>query len=972
LACATVRPQQLPNPSTPARPAPRAWSGRVDKWVLDWILSRSPLDRLDPARIPAEQRIDSLSRELVAVLGYAPGRHRGPVTGVAYSPDGKWVASCGGEEVFLWDATSIRVAAVLKSASGVNALAFTPDGKRLAAWGGTCVQFWDLGADAIVPGGQLDWKDPVVRGLGFSPQHNKAALGMANRQRDLLNLSNENTDYWVQLWDLSGGTPTAQPPVWGKNLPGQIPSTLVMSPDGRTLAAVIRSEDVPRFGTGSHVQILNPHAQEHEAAPPPPPQEHEAAPPPLHKRIIIIVILVGSAIALVASIGVGIRLYRRPIPGQPDGHKVAAGCAAVSLVLGLVMALLLKAGRSDDDLMRFVTEKGETKASDKASLLRIVGGGGVVAFSPDGRMFAMGGHDHQVLLYDVNADPIKPKAVLEGCTQAVQALAFAPDGRWLAGGDREGTVCLWDLQGDQPRQRAVFRGQNTAAVSAIAFSPDGQTLATGGGDCTVRFWDLGDKTPLEKTIDSGPAMFIRSMASSADGRTLALGCLDKTVRFWALDSPVPWERLVIKGLADVAEQLALSPDNKSLALRDAKNAVRLWDLSGPVPTEWAMPSQITDNANQKKNRAPTIEDSGWFLGLDTHNNREKKKRNRFANPLEDQLLFSPDNKFLVSVSRILGPDVVDASGVTRTFGKQLRLWSLSGPAPRPLDHESLPSNTETVRFSPDSRTLAVKEMGVFGLAGEIELWDLSDNQLRKGGTLAGHKEPGLLFSDSETLPALRLSDEDGRQSAVNTDGRHVAVLNGNGTVFIRRFGDPGEPDRSLTWCNQTLTHEPNHAQALLQRGRLYLEQCRDEIAKPRPDGGPPRAALTHEQALADLTAVIRLDPKSATAHLFRGTCYLWNKQPEAAQKDFGEAIGLDPGCASAYYLRGLIQAFRKEWASAIADFTEVIRLDPGNAQAYYQRGLARAYQEDYPQARQDLERALALDPALENASPNGP
>ena len=68
-------------------------------------LRPSPLDQLDPAKIPAEELFDWQPKELVAVLGEHRQRHWGEVTSVAFNPNGKQIAS-GGRDGFVrvWDA----------------------------------------------------------------------------------------------------------------------------------------------------------------------------------------------------------------------------------------------------------------------------------------------------------------------------------------------------------------------------------------------------------------------------------------------------------------------------------------------------------------------------------------------------------------------------------------------------------------------------------------------------------------------------------------------------------------------------------------------------------------------------------------------------------------------------------------------------------------------------------------------------
>src|SRR5207245_2059070 len=78
--------------------------------------------------------------------------HRSAVTAVSYSPDGKLLASAdGGGEVRVWETASRREVSHL-AGNGIAAfsLAWQPDGKRIAIGDATTVTLWDLASQRPV------------------------------------------------------------------------------------------------------------------------------------------------------------------------------------------------------------------------------------------------------------------------------------------------------------------------------------------------------------------------------------------------------------------------------------------------------------------------------------------------------------------------------------------------------------------------------------------------------------------------------------------------------------------------------------------------------------------------------------------------------------------------------------------------------------------------------------------------------
>jgi eukaryotic-like serine/threonine-protein kinase len=147
-----------------------------------------------------------------------------------------------------------------------------------------------------------------------------------------------------------------------------------------------------------------------------------------------------------------------------------------------------------------------------------------LALAPDGDSFAWtGGADVSLGLYSL-VDNTERAFPLQ---QEGRSLAYSPDGRLLAIGDREGTVHIWDAARMQPVRS--LHG-HTHGVRALAFSHEGRTLASASADRVVKIWDVA--TFLELATLEGPSDELRALAWSPAGHTLAAAGHDGKIWMW--------------------------------------------------------------------------------------------------------------------------------------------------------------------------------------------------------------------------------------------------------------------------------------------------------------------------------------------------------------------------------------------------------------------------------------------------------
>ena len=121
-----------------------------------------------------------------------------------------------------------------------------------------------------------------------------------------------------------------------------------------------------------------------------------------------------------------------------------------------------------------------------------------VAFSPDGALLASGGSDRRLVLYETAG--WTQVRELEGHKGRVHGVVFSPDGKWLASSCSDRSVRLFDA-----RTFALLwsSARHDGPVLDLAFSPDGLALVTAGADRTLellRFDGLAEPAPLDEVL----------------------------------------------------------------------------------------------------------------------------------------------------------------------------------------------------------------------------------------------------------------------------------------------------------------------------------------------------------------------------------------------------------------------------------------------------------------------------------------
>jgi WD40 repeat protein len=546
--------------------------------------------------------------ELIRILD----KHPDTVWSVAFSPDGRLLASASVGLVKFWDTTTWQE---IRSLPGGWHVTFSPDGRRVSSSGAHRFLIWDtntltkptgpLKPTLEVDAAKIGMEGPRPTSLtesflraAFSPDSRSIAVG--------------TPDEAVSVFDVESGRRILAP-----LRHGTLVWSVAYSPDGRYLATAgfsSRAVDVWDARSGRLLRTFRGHTKESKGI----------AFCPDNRR-------------LASGSGDGtVRVWDATSLESPAPREARTLAGEPGSVIGVVHSpdgLTFATISGSDELRSAITRDPtrveavtiwDAKALQKTRTLRNPTAGICydVAFHPGFRDIAWAKADGTVEIRDGRTNQLARTLVGHGAL--VEHVAFSPDGLWLASVSRDKTVRVWEARSG--RQRHVFP-VSRAIISCLGFTPDSQRLALGGSaqmdqlhPGEVKVWDavMGRELPtlggyfadvrsmachprdsrmacslgsdivildrfsgrevLRLRGHTGP---VTSMTFSPDGRRLVSAARDGTVKLW---EPEIGREIIslVHGPDELLTGLSFSPDGRQIVSTSVSGTIKVWDAT-PLP-----------------------------------------------------------------------------------------------------------------------------------------------------------------------------------------------------------------------------------------------------------------------------------------------------------------------------------------------------------------------------------------------------
>ena len=685
-------------PAAPAQPEVKQAAEPTKSPVAKKAPAPSVLWQASTLTIPDQPQFQAIPEPEAKLLWSSSAEPSAEVEAIAYSPDGKKLASAlSGGLIKIWDANNGELlltfnghvgTAVWRNDDGtvrrtqenyvwdVNSIAFSTDGKTLASGSvDNTIKLWDAETGERLHTFRGHKED--IETVAFAPDSKTLASG-----------SEDNT---VKLWDARSGKLL-------RTLAGH--SSYVKSvgfaPDGKTLASGSWDKTIKLWDvhSGKALHMLQAHTNVESVAFSP------------NGKILASGDWSNDAKLWDVSSGKllltlkGHTKWVKSVAFAPDGKNLASGSW-------------------DETIKIWDVHSGELLRTLESAIGQVNN----VAFANHSSTLASHGHYSVVELWDTqNGEPLLSIDARgsdhqrKGHSEYVSSVAFDSDGQILASSSRgERSIKIWDTSSGKLLH--TLEGQRST------FAPDSNTLAVVGYyNDTIKLWDARSGELLH-TLKGHEGSVTAVFAP--DGNTLASrGWHDKTIKLWDVHSGDMLRTL--EGHTDHVTSVAFTPDGNTLASAGYNETINIWDVrSGEILHTLEGHTESIDNLGFSSNSKTLVSKSGEIIKIwDVPSGKLLRTLEegyfKALAPNEDTLVSGKDGyinfwdvrsgELLTTLevsefSIALAPDGQTLASYQPLLTKPIKLWDIrSGELLATLEGHT--GWIESIAFTPDGQTLA--------------------------------------------------------------------------------------------------------------------------------------------------------------------------------------------------------------------------------------------------------------------------
>ena len=203
---------------------------------------------------------------------------------------------------------------------------------------------------------------------------------------------------------------------------------------------------------------------------------------------------------------------------------------------------------------------------------------GVITYSPDGTTLLTSFVENEkgeLLLYDSEEGLIKQR--LSRHTDKVCSSSFSRKGDLIVSASYDGTVCVWDANtGKMLKQLTAIEaiGEQTAFTNAV-FSPNGDLVVASSYTGWVVIWDYNAGEIINKVMHGNNPIF--ALDYCPDGCKFASGSVNQDIRVWDVNSGQL--KVVLEGHTGIINSIRYSPDGKNIISASDDRTIICWDAN---------------------------------------------------------------------------------------------------------------------------------------------------------------------------------------------------------------------------------------------------------------------------------------------------------------------------------------------------------------------------------------------------------